>query len=121
MEYDPLLAKLIGYGETREQAIGRLQRALGEYSIGGIKTNLPLFREILRNKEFASGNANTGFLSRMTPQPHAGAHGDEETIAVIAAGIFKLIAGSESAAPAGSNPEAASSEWKKTARSEGLR
>ena len=40
IEYDPLLAKLIGYGEDREQAINRLLRALYEYFVGGIKTNI---------------------------------------------------------------------------------
>ena len=40
LEYDPLLAKLIGYGETREKAIDRLRRALNEYFVGGIKTNI---------------------------------------------------------------------------------
>ncbi len=40
IDYDPLLAKLIGYGATREEAISRLQRALYEYFVGGIKTNI---------------------------------------------------------------------------------
>ena len=48
IEYDPLLAKLVGYGETREQAIDRLLRALLEYFVGGIKTNISLFRRILQ-------------------------------------------------------------------------
>src|SRR5581483_7230053 len=52
MDYDPLLAKLIGYGTDREQAIGRLQRALNEYFVGGIKTNLSLFRRILSHPDF---------------------------------------------------------------------
>ncbi len=47
LDYDPLLAKLIAYGENRPQVINRLRRALGEYFIGGIKTNLSLFRRIL--------------------------------------------------------------------------
>src|SRR5689334_9427262 len=47
LEYDPLLAKLIVWARTRKQAIARMQRALDEYFIGGIKTNLPLFRKIL--------------------------------------------------------------------------
>src|ERR1019366_1815141 len=42
MDYDPLLAKLIGYGTDRDQAIGRLTRALNEYFVGGIKTNISL-------------------------------------------------------------------------------
>src|SRR5436309_937695 len=48
LDYDPLLAKLVGYGENREQVIARLRCALDEYFVGGIKTNISLFRRILR-------------------------------------------------------------------------
>src|SRR6185369_4933174 len=64
LEYDPLLAKLIGYGESREHAIGRVQRALGEYLIAGVKTNLPLFRRILADAQFREGRLSTLFLDR---------------------------------------------------------
>ena len=52
IDYDPLLAKLIGYGTDREQARARLVRALNEYFVGGIKTNISLFRRILSDSEF---------------------------------------------------------------------
>jgi acetyl-CoA carboxylase, biotin carboxylase subunit len=65
MDYDPLLAKLIGYGTDREQAISRLTRALGEYFVGGIKTNISLFRRILRHPDFRAAKLDTGFLDRM--------------------------------------------------------
>ena len=52
IDYDPLLAKLIGYGEDRQQAISRLTRALPEYFVAGIKTNLGLFRRILADEDF---------------------------------------------------------------------
>ncbi len=55
IEYDPLLAKLIGYGTDRPQAISRLVRALNEYFVGGIKTNISLFRRILSDKDFQEG------------------------------------------------------------------
>src|SRR6266850_1725097 len=45
MDYDPLLSKLIAYAPTREHAIARLQRALEEYHVGGIKTNLFFFHD----------------------------------------------------------------------------
>ena len=69
IEYDPLLAKLIGYGETRDQAINRLLRALYEYFVGGIKTNISLFRRILKDPDFRAGNIDTGFLDRLLAQP----------------------------------------------------
>ena len=68
MDYDPLLAKLIGYGTDRDQAIGRLTRALNEYFVGGIKTNISLFRRILRNPEFRAAKIDTGFLDRLLKQ-----------------------------------------------------
>ncbi len=62
--YDPMLAKLIAWGETREQAISRLSRALDEYSLTGIKTNIPLHKSILEEKEFLSGEYTTQSLEK---------------------------------------------------------
>ena len=69
LDYDPLLAKLIGYGENRQQVINRLRRALVEYFIGGIKTNISLFRRILLDPDFQAGLVDTGFLDRLLQQP----------------------------------------------------
>jgi acetyl-CoA carboxylase biotin carboxylase subunit len=60
--YDSLLAKLIGHGATREQAIERLLRALDETRIAGIKTNLKMHRRILADEGFRQGNTTTSFL-----------------------------------------------------------
>ncbi len=65
IDYDPLLAKLIGYGQDRQQAISRLARALQEYFVAGIKTNLGLFRRILADEDFRSGKIDTGYLERL--------------------------------------------------------
>src|SRR5450631_999226 len=65
IDYDPLLAKLIAYGEDRQQAISRLARALPEYFVAGINTNLGLFRRILADEEFQSGKIDTGYLDRL--------------------------------------------------------
>lgn len=119
MEYDPLLAKLVGYGESREQAVGRLERALDEYYVGGIKTNLPLFRHVLQHPEFLAGKANTGFLSRFAmPQP-ASATEDEE-IAVVGAGIFQVLASGVTNGARAAELDPAPSAWKRVARSEAL-
>ena len=63
IDYDPLLAKLAVWADTREQAIARMLRALDEFSISGIKTNIAFFRRILRDPEFRAGNLHTGFIS----------------------------------------------------------
>jgi len=121
MEYDPLLAKLVGYGESREQAIGRLRRALNEYYLGGIKTNLPLFRDVLQAPEFLAGKANTGFLSRFAMrQPCRSATQDEE-IAMIGAGLFQIGAGGVTNGESSNRCGFEESAWKRIGRREALR
>ena len=119
MEYDPLLAKLIGYGESREQAVGRLRRALDEYYVGGIKTNLPLFRDVLQDAQFLAGNANTGFLSRLSARQHS-ADAQEQEIACIGAAIFEFLASGTGHVASSKEPEIAPSAWKQAARKEAL-
>ena len=65
LEYDPMLSKLVAFGATREAAIERMLRALGEYVVGGIKTNVGLFQRILRDGEFRAGRIDTGYLERL--------------------------------------------------------
>jgi acetyl-CoA carboxylase biotin carboxylase subunit len=64
IHYDPMISKLAAWGRTREEAIDRLRRALGEYEVGGIKTTLPFFRQIVRDQEFIEGRLDTGFITR---------------------------------------------------------
>jgi acetyl-CoA carboxylase, biotin carboxylase subunit len=61
VEYGPLLAKLITFGADRHQAVARMRRAILEYRISGIKTNLPAFAEILSSREFMAGDIYIGF------------------------------------------------------------
>jgi acetyl-CoA carboxylase, biotin carboxylase subunit len=68
VDYDPLLAKLITFGVDRAQAIARMHRALREYRIAGIKTNLPLFAEILSSPEFLAGNTYVGLFEEVRKQ-----------------------------------------------------
>jgi acetyl-CoA carboxylase, biotin carboxylase subunit len=133
MDYDPLLAKLIGYGSDREQAISRLTRALDEYFVGGIKTNLSLFRRILRHPDFRAANLDTGFLDRLLKQKQeslseSAADSNAIEAAIIAAGMF-VILGAPGAAFEGRAEVVASaagnsksfSNWKSAARREVLR
>jgi len=130
MDYDPLLAKLIGYGADRDQAISRLTRALDEYFVGGIKTNLSLFRRILRHPDFKAAKLDTGFLDRMLKETSPANPKTESAAeaAAIAAAMFTALGAS------GSMPEASSQQngaagrdanetpnWKSTARREALR
>jgi acetyl-CoA carboxylase, biotin carboxylase subunit len=122
MDYDPLLAKLVGYGTDREQAIARLTRALDEYFVGGIKTNLSLFRRILRDSDFRAGNLDTGFLDRMPKQKEDPKVDPRvEKIAVIAAGLFAAL-GTQDAGSAVLNGTGGTiaSNWKIAGRREAL-
>src|SRR3954447_24112514 len=130
MDYDPLLAKLIGYGSDRDQAIGRLGRALNEYFVGGIKTNISLFRRILRDPDFQAAKIDIGFLDRLLKQKReADGHSDAGAAeaAVIAAGMFAMMgpaaAGSleRTARETPENVMSAHSNWKAAARREGLK
>ena len=60
--YDPLLAKLIAWGEDRSSAISRLAKALDAFAIEGIKTSIPFHRRVLRNSVFLAGRYDTGFI-----------------------------------------------------------
>ena len=63
--YDPLLAKVIGHGSTREQAIGRVLVGLKAFVIQGVKTNVPLLLRVLEDEEFLAGRVDTGYLPRL--------------------------------------------------------
>ena len=65
--YDSLLAKLIVWGETREIALARSRRALAEFKVAGIKTNLPFHRGIIDNTAFLEGAVSTNLLDRVGP------------------------------------------------------
>jgi acetyl-CoA carboxylase biotin carboxylase subunit len=62
--YDPMMAKLIAWGGTRQEAIARLVRALREYEILGVRTNIPLCLFVLTHSRFAAGDISTHFISR---------------------------------------------------------
>jgi acetyl-CoA carboxylase biotin carboxylase subunit len=62
--YDPMISKFCVYARTRAEAIDRMRRALQEYEVGGIKTTLPFFREIVEDEEFIEGRLDTGFIAR---------------------------------------------------------
>jgi len=62
--YDPMIAKLICWGENRVEAILRMRRALREYQVRGIKTNISFLQWILRHPRFMSGDVNTGFIDQ---------------------------------------------------------
>ena len=94
IHYDPMISKLAAWGRDRSEAIDRLRRALDEYAVGGIKTTLPFFREIVCDEEFINARLDTAFIAsfydrRNRRQPEVDTHPSsvQQDIALIAAAL----------------------------------
>jgi acetyl-CoA carboxylase biotin carboxylase subunit len=126
LDYDPMLSKLIAYAPDREAALARMRRALDEYFIGGIKTNLPLFRRILEHPDFVAARLDTGLLDRMLASKAAAdaASNGLAEMAAVSAALFAAIAparnGANGSAKANGDKKE-NSNWKRIARIEALR
>jgi acetyl-CoA carboxylase biotin carboxylase subunit len=127
IDYDPMLSKLIAYAPTREQAICRMRRALDDYFIGGIATNLALFREILDDEDFVAARIDTGYLDRQLAsraQKTAAPNGaGSEKIAAIAAALMEFKSNGSRTGKNGFNQATSVTDekWKGAARQEALR
>ena len=127
LDYDPMLAKLIAYAPSREQAVHRLRRALNEYFIGGIASNLGLFREILDDDNFLAAKIDTGYLDRLIPNRRgveSSMNGSGEKIAAIAAALMQPARNGNAASTnngANDTSHSANGRWKRVARQEALR
>jgi acetyl-CoA carboxylase biotin carboxylase subunit len=64
-QYDSLIAKVIAHAPTRAEALGRMDRALSEFIVGGIRTNIPLHRRLLRDPEVIAGKMSTRTVERV--------------------------------------------------------
>ncbi|MEI6045687.1 MAG: acetyl-CoA carboxylase biotin carboxylase subunit [Chloroflexota bacterium] len=124
--YDPMIAKIIAWGANRNQAINRMQRALGEYKIFGSPTTIPLHQQLLAAEDFRKGDFHTTSLET-NPQfkPDPTYHHDQRLIAAMAAVLAEHRRSIQSppkvtSAGNGSAP-AQSSEWKQAGRREMLR
>jgi acetyl-CoA carboxylase biotin carboxylase subunit len=89
VHYDPLISKLIVWGNDRSEALARMRRALDEYVVAGIQTNLELHRKVLRHAGFCAGEYDTGFIARERAALAELGHADEAAIvaAIAAAAI----------------------------------
>jgi acetyl-CoA carboxylase, biotin carboxylase subunit len=118
LDYDPMLSKLVAFAPTREMAIDRMLRALGEYVIGGIKTNIGLFRRILTDADFRAARIDTGYLERLLAAGPAPVEDTvPEDVVALAAALFVASARRETVVA----DVAAESRWAEVGRREGLR
>jgi acetyl/propionyl-CoA carboxylase alpha subunit len=81
--YDSLISKLICYGETRGEAVLRMRRALEEYRIMGVKTNIPFHQHMMDSHRFMSGSFDTSFVEQRFSMSDREAH-DELQAAILA-------------------------------------
>jgi acetyl-CoA carboxylase biotin carboxylase subunit len=88
LEYDPLLAKLCVWGETREVAIERMRRALAEYRVLGITTNLRMFAQLMRDEAWKAGDLDTGLLDDFQKRRGALAPEADARVAAILAAAY---------------------------------
>jgi acetyl/propionyl-CoA carboxylase alpha subunit len=83
--FDPMLAKVVGYGESREVAIERTQQALRETVVLGTITNIAFLERVLAHPEFAAGNTHTAFLDEHAEVLSGSPPGEEEQRLLLAA------------------------------------
>ena len=87
IHYDPMIAKLITHGTTREEAIGRMERAIDDYAIAGVETTLPFCRFTMGHPAFRSGKYDTHFVrDHFKPEYLLGTDAGEIAVAALVAG-----------------------------------
>jgi acetyl-CoA carboxylase, biotin carboxylase subunit len=119
--YDPMVAKLIVWGETRAEAILRMRRSLNEYRIGGIKTSIPFHQEIMDSTEFIWGTFDTGFINRRRLVANDTMSNENAKIAAVAAALIAHEAGRRAVHIGdGSHSMNTRSAWKQAGRVQGM-
>jgi len=115
-----LLSKLIAWGNSREETIARLRRALDEYTVTGIQTNAGLFRRILTEPDFLRGEIHTKWLDQLLTRKKYAAPQESAAVeaAAIAAALWQYSQSQKSSAPL--SAQGAPSRWKQEARRDQL-
>ena len=120
--YDSMIAKLIAWGSSRQDTIARMQRALREYEVLGVRTTIPFFLWLLGEPDFLTARFDTTYLDHLLASRRGVSFStftdaEEETIAIAAAldGMFRSAIGTAN------GRRAAGSSWKIAARQEALR
>jgi acetyl-CoA carboxylase biotin carboxylase subunit len=124
--YDSMISKLVAWGETRDQAISRLRRALSEYEVRGIKTTIPFFQWLLATEDFRAGRFDTTYLDQLLVEragtPFVEAPREAEELAVVATALrsyFRARVPDGSRTRAGATPPPRA--WAQAGRREALR
>jgi acetyl-CoA carboxylase, biotin carboxylase subunit len=112
--YDPILAKLVTFGEDRDGARRRMLRALDEYVVHGVSTGIELHKRILRHPRFIAGQVDTAFLEEhaqelLTPPP-----ADVPDLAFVAAALATPARAAARSAPVNGDAEDIPTPWQTT-------
>jgi acetyl-CoA carboxylase biotin carboxylase subunit len=121
--YDSLIAKLIAWGGSRDEAIARMSRALTEYQVLGIRTTIPFFLWLMKQPEYREGQYDTTYLDRLLTERKGATFSElsdhDEEVATLAAALDAYL---KATGPAtGPTGRPAVSQWQHTARREALR
>jgi acetyl-CoA carboxylase biotin carboxylase subunit len=118
--YDSLLAKLIVWGSTRLEALERLGRALEELKIEGLQTTVPLYKALLKDRDFGAGNLDVEMLDRKlkSGELEPEQNDDSHDLHVIAAVLEHIHVSSKASDPAPTSASAYRSAWGAAARRE---
>jgi acetyl-CoA carboxylase, biotin carboxylase subunit len=121
--YDPMISKLVAWGPDRKSAIARMKRALAEYSVHGLTTNLAFHRWVLDHQGFLAGEFDTGFIDREWKPEAVGTapQGEERDLLLATAAIAELHATARAAAATAPTTASAAGGWLAAARREGIR
>jgi acetyl-CoA carboxylase biotin carboxylase subunit len=123
--YDSLIAKLVAWGGSRDDAIARMSRALEEYQVLGIRTTIPFFVWLMRQAEYRDGRYDTTWLDRLMAERLGASFNEldegDTRLVTIAAAIEACIRARAGASAAGQGDGPAQSLWQRAARLEALR
>ncbi len=114
MEYDPMISKLVVQGENREQVRARMLRALEEYRLIGIRTNISYLRKIILHPLFISGQYDTQFIDNFKEDlsKKEAENGESENIALASAALLTFIKGEKQASQKDGPEQKEISRWK---------
>jgi acetyl-CoA carboxylase biotin carboxylase subunit len=114
--YDPMIAKLVTYGETREEAIQRMIRAIDDYHIVGIKTTLPFCRFVMSHPAFLDGTFTTKFVEEHFKPEMIEAKVNQEEALVAALTAISSNEQTQMTATTSTTPTVKTSQWRKRSR-----
>ncbi len=94
MYYDPMIAKLVSYGATRDEAIAEMRRALDGYYVRGVNHNMQFLAAVMQHPRFVAGNLTTGFIDEEYPDGFKGVTpgvSETATLAAIAVAVAQIV------------------------------